>query len=179
MGIFRLIAATLFIVILAASASALACTPAPGWSPEKERAEEDQALLGADVFYRGVFERIDTSDRVNDHGGADLDRLIVTIRQTRTLWGGTAPRTLVVPWVYLVICPLPNLMDAYWDAVDGPHALLKRGWGVTVIGRREDFANRQDRVFILVDGQADTSRIVARFQQLRLGWRTDRHVEIR
>ena len=179
MGIFRLIAATLFLAVLAASASALACTPAPDWTQDKARAEEDRALLGADVFYRGVVERVDTADRVDYHGGADFDRPIVTIRQTRTLWGQTAPRTLVVPWGYLVRCPLPNLMDAYWDVVDGPHALLKPGWGVTVIGRREDFANRQDRVFILVDGQADTSRIVARFQQLRLGFRTDDHIEDR
>jgi hypothetical protein len=60
-------------------------------------------------------------------------------------------------------------VEAYWKTKEGD-PILRAGWGVTVIGRREDFADRLDRVFILIDGAPETSRIVSRFQQLRLDW---------
>ncbi len=75
-----------------------------------------------------------------------------------------------MPWGYLASCPFFNLAEAYWDTKDGTRQVLRPGWGVTVIGRREDFDGVNNRVFILIDGEPETARIVRRFQQLRLGW---------
>ena len=170
MNIVRLATFAMVVSLLPMSAGAIACTPPPDWTAAKQREEEDRAILEADVFYRGVMGNVDISDFASgDTSEASFNKPIVTIRRTRTLWGSGAPAALTLPWGYLVVCPLPNLMDAYWETKDG-NPVLRDGWGVTVIGRREDFSDRPDRLFILIDGAPETSRIVSRFQQLRLNW---------
>jgi len=158
----KLAAPALALTLLAASAvPALACTPAVGWNAEKQRDYEDGLLRQADVFYRGVIDSVRTEP---------LGLPVVTIRWTRTLMGDGAPRTLVID--YWGACPLPNLIDVEGiDSVAGSGPHLRPGWGVTVIGRREDLTDRPDRLFVLIDGEPTTADIVARFQHLRLGWR--------
>lgn len=164
MNVVRLTALAV-LALLTMPEAAMGCVPPPGWSVAKERAREDQAVLDAEVFYRGVIEYVDVTDL--DTGSVRFEKPVVTIRRTRTLWGSGAPEIVTIPWGYLVACPLPSLMEAYWKKYDGD-PILRPGWGVTVIGRREDFADRPERLLILIDGESETRRLVRRFQQLHL-----------
>lgn len=171
MRIVRLASLVFALVALARPFDATACTPPPEGSAITERAIEDQFLREADVFFRGVIEQVDTTDPViGDMSDTGFNKPIVTIRHTRTLWGSGAPERLIVPWGYLVACPFPNLREAYWETKERERSVLRPGWGVTVIGRLEDFSDRPDRLFVLIDGEPETSRIVRRFQQLHFGW---------
>ncbi|KAK0341114.1 hypothetical protein LTR94_027753, partial [Friedmanniomyces endolithicus] len=140
----------------------------------REREEEDANLNRAQFFYRGVLERVDLSG-LSAHESPDSwhgpDHPIVTIKLTRLLWGDGAQTRLDVPWVHLVQCPMPNIVAAYWASEENEVPPLRPGWGVTVIGRAEDWPDAMHRIFILIDGEQDTARIVQRFQTLRLGWR--------
>lgn len=170
MALARSLTLIVGVAALALPAGVLACTPPLGWNLERARSEEDQFLRDADVFYRGVIESVDTSEAVDALGRSMPDKTIASIRRTRTVWGEGGRHRLTVPWGYLVNCPFPNLMEAYWTTQEGARPVLRPGWGVTVIGRREDFDGVNNRVFILIDGEPETARIVRRFQQVRLGW---------
>ena len=160
---YRLLGA--FLALSLATPDVKACTPSATLTSQEI---EDRTLQEADVFFRGVIEQVDTQDYGSNEW--QWDRPILTIRTTRTLWGDDAPQRFVVPAGYMAQCPLPNVKAAYWDTQDGMREWLRPGWGVTVIGRRSDLAERPADVFILIDGAPETVRIVARFQELRLGW---------
>lgn len=130
--------------------TALACRPV-ATTPEQRAAIEDRQLQEATVLYRGTIENLREED------GSQTMR----IRRARVFWGSGAPQVLELPWGYFSQCPRGNLRAA---DLFGVH--LRNGLGVTVLGRREDMARPEDLI-ILVDGTADTERVLSRFRELK------------
>lgn len=83
------------------------------------------------------------------------------LRRTETLWGQDAPEQVRIIHDYFSACPQGNL----W-AVDENN--LRDGLGVTVLGDAA-YANENGipAMFVLVDGDPDTQRVLRRFQELK------------
>ena len=129
---------------------ALACTPI-ATTPAQQRAEEDRQLLGATILFRGVIE--DLHDPDND--------TTMVIRRTQTLWGDGAPERINIVRYYFATCPLGNL----WAAEASE---LHNGLGVTVLGDAAYATEDGLRsMFVLVDGDPDTQRLLSRFRELK------------
>lgn len=107
--------------------------------------------MTATVLFRGVIEDL------HDPGGDST----MVIRRTRTFWGEGAPDRVRIIRDYFAACPRGNL----WAADENR---LRNGLGVTVLGDPA-YANENGiaAMFVLVDGDPDTQRVLRRFQELK------------
>ena len=144
-----LVLTPLLIGLLSFSTPAISCSQT-ATSITTEREREDAHLESATVLFRGVVEDVRKDD------GTSL-----TIRRTEVLWGEGAPEQIRIVPDYFAVCPLGNLWAIDLDA-------LQNGLSVTVIGE-VSHANEDGiaAMFVLVDSDPDTRRILGRFETLR------------
>ncbi len=147
----RFASLALGMALAATPAATLACSQAPS-TPAQEQANEDRRLLSATVLYRAVISNVERDAT----GGPTM-----LLRRTETLWGQDAPEQVRIIHDYFSACPQGNL----W-AVDENN--LRDGLGVTVLGDAA-YANENGipAMFVLVDGDPDTQRVLRRFQELK------------
>ena len=111
---------------------------------------EDARLQSATVLFRGVVEDVQKDDGIS-----------MTIRRTQVLWGHGAPDHIRIVPDYFGVCPLGNLWAIDLEA-------LQNGLSVTVLGEASHAnENGVAAMFVLVDGDPDTQRILRRFEELR------------